>query len=574
MTMKLTVGSLQNDLDTVRDLLDRGAFFSITDAEKESLRRETADLSGKLESIQDSYLIVGLLGGTGVGKSTLMNALAQSEIASASHRRPHTEQALVYRYVEAQVPPQLFQTDLPWREITHQAEEIRQILLCDLPDFDSLLGQHREYVLKFLEFLDVLVWVTSPEKYADGRFYEFLQWVPKAEQNFYYVLNKADLLLEGQTREKGYGQLENVTAQFQRHLKENGMENPLVYALSSQEGLNPDKLSPWNQLAAFRHAIFQQRNLKQVAAIKTTNLDVEVRRLHGAFRQEVQNLRRFSDLLEDSIHALETHRPEWMKAGQTAIDLWLGRYVKQRVLSAERDPSPLVGPAHSIALLIHGWKGNGGGNSNPKADVGVFTPPEDIRASFRRQMEWLEDQVNHRILRQNLPASFRRRAGEILKVPKSFDALGQQFFDAVALRVTSPPLPSFWGFKIRQYATFSLLLICFILALGGKAAWQNVAANPQSANILSLLLSMLYALFSAKGLAALLSYALLNLFFAFRFYRHHRRLLQHLTEKMMASLKLDLGSVWEDKLNAVQSDLAQFRADIESQIAGLSVLKE
>jgi len=34
------------------------------------------------------------------------------------------------------------------------------------------------------------VWIISPEKYADERFYEFLKIVPKAKQNFYFVFNK------------------------------------------------------------------------------------------------------------------------------------------------------------------------------------------------------------------------------------------------------------------------------------------------------------------------------------------------------------------------------------------------
>jgi len=572
--MKLTVGSLQNDLEQIRDLLDRGSFFSITVEEKESLQTETTNLSEKLASIQAGYFTVGLLGGTGVGKSSLMNALARSDIASADHRRPHTDQALVYRYAETNVPPGLFQADLPWREITHEVKEIRQVFLCDMPDFDSLLGEHRDYVLNFLEYLDVLVWVTSPEKYGDGRFYEFLQMVPKAKRNFYYVLNKADLLFQGQALEKGYAQLESVTAQFQQHLKENGIENPFVYALSSQESLDSGTLSPWNHLPAFRHAVFQQRNLKQIAAIKTSNLDVEVQRLYVAFGKEIRNLKRFSQLLENSIEALEKHRPEWIKAGQGAIDLWLERYIKQNICSPQNDPSPLVGPGHSLALLLHGWKGKGATYENPQTDVAVFTPPEHVRATFRGRLEWLEDQVNHRILRQNLPASFRRRVQQILEVPKSFDGLGQQFFDAVALRVTSPPLPSFWGFKIRQYLTSSLLLIFLLVALGGKTAWQEILATPQSARILNLLFSTIYALFSTKGLAALVSYGLLNLFFAFRFYRRHRHLLQKVTEKIIASLKADLGSVWEDKLNAILADLTQLRADIQSQIAALSVMKK
>jgi len=138
--MKHLVRSLEKELDKIVTALEQRAFFSLTGEETQSLREEAGKLSEKLASIQSSYLTIGLLGGTGVGKSTLMNALAGAKIASASHRRPHTEQALVYRHVGASPPSSLVSTDIPLREITHEAEDIKQILLCDLPDFDSLMA--------------------------------------------------------------------------------------------------------------------------------------------------------------------------------------------------------------------------------------------------------------------------------------------------------------------------------------------------------------------------------------------------------------------------------------------------
>ena len=191
------VQSLQEEIDQTIHLLDLSLLFSFTREERDDLRGKATDLSKKLASVEGGFLTVGLLGGTGVGKSTLMNALAGSEIASTSHRRPHTDDILIYRYVEATAVPNLTLAEIPWREITHQEKAIRQILLCDLPDFDSLVGEHSRRALDFMEHLDVLIWVTSPEKYADGRFYDLLEQVPKARQNFYFVLNKVDLLFDG-----------------------------------------------------------------------------------------------------------------------------------------------------------------------------------------------------------------------------------------------------------------------------------------------------------------------------------------------------------------------------------------
>ena len=118
--MEHTVQALKGEINQFVDLLGRGALFSYTAEEARSLRGEAKSLTGKLGSIESSFLTIGLLGGTGVGKSTLMNALAGSEVASTSHRRPHTDQVLLYRHLEANPLPALALGDVPWREISQE----------------------------------------------------------------------------------------------------------------------------------------------------------------------------------------------------------------------------------------------------------------------------------------------------------------------------------------------------------------------------------------------------------------------------------------------------------------------
>ena len=572
--MKNFIRSLQKELDQIGDALEQRTFFSLTGEETQFLREETGKLLKKLDSIQESYLTIGLLGGTGVGKSTLMNALAGSVIASASHRRPHTNHALVYRHVGAITPSSLLSTVLPMQEITHEAEDIKQILLCDLPDFDSLMGDHRNYVIRFLEHLDILIWVTSPEKYADGRFYEFLLMVPKAEQNFYFVLNKADLFFQSKSLEIGYEQLTSVTARFQEHIKRNGIPGPLVFAISAKGALDSDQLPPWNQLTVFRHEIFQQRNIKEVTAIKAGNLDVEIQNLISAFKKEVLNLKVFDGILENSIKDIENQRPQWIKAGQEAIDLWLGKYIKQDVLSSKREPSILVGPGYALALLFQEWTKRTTDQNTTSSDPSYFTPPEVIRTSFKRRLEWLENRIKQRVLSQNLPSAFQEQLQERLDVPGVFEELGERFFHGVELRLGTPALPSFWGFKTKQYLVYLLLFGLFLLAIGGRNAWEAFLVAPGAGNILQLFLSCIHTLFSPKGLAALVSYALLNFFLAFRFYRRYRKLLQRASTRVIDSLKADLGKVWEMQLDALQDDLSHFKEAIQSQISTFSAIKK
>jgi len=267
--------SIHRKLDQFRVLLGGDALLSLAPEQQLTLREEAENLSLKLRSMQEGFLTVGLLGGTGVGKSTVMNALAGSEIASASHRRPHTDRVLIYTHEETgPLASPLPEKDLPWALVGHRSDAIRHVFLCDLPDFDSLLGEHRERVIRFLEHLDLLVWVTSPEKYGDGRFYEFLAQVPKAKQNFLFVLNKTDLLFQNESLEQGYQQLAQLARTFQEHLRKQSLNQPRLYVLSAREAILFEPLSPWNQFPSFKQEVFHRRDTKQIMAIKAANIDV------------------------------------------------------------------------------------------------------------------------------------------------------------------------------------------------------------------------------------------------------------------------------------------------------------
>jgi GTP-binding protein EngB required for normal cell division len=572
--MKPTAGSLQSEIHQLIDFLEQHSFFSLKVEELHALREEAKGLAEKMASIERGFLTVGLLGGTGVGKSTLMNALAGSEIASTSHRRPHTDHVLIYRYVAANVLPALALTDVPWREVTHRSDAIRQILLCDLPDFDSLMGEHREHVLHFLEHLDVLVWVTSPEKYADGRFYEFLHMVPKAGQNFYFVLNKMDLLFENEALEKGYEKLHVVSRSLQAHIKENGIEEPVLYTLSAQEASDSGHIVTWNQFPAFKQQIFQQRDVKTITAIKAANLDVEFHQLLRAFQKEVVNLEIFGRILETSLKELQQHRSSWVQAGQEAIDPWLSEHIRPHILACQGKPSLLLGPGYGLAVLIQEFLERFRGEKRTTRDFSNSVIPEEIAVPFLRRLEWVDDRLNQRILHQNLPSSFSEQLGEVLDVSRRFEEMKERFLGVVMFHPAESLLPSFLGFQVFQFLTYFFILAFFLLAIGGETVWGDLLNDPGVSSGLRLLLSCIHTLFSTGGLAALGSYALLNLFFAFRFYRGYRRRLHFLSQKILGILSGELMKIWEKELDSLSVDLSALRADVQSQVSTIHALKE
>ncbi|MCX5880018.1 MAG: 50S ribosome-binding GTPase [Deltaproteobacteria bacterium] len=568
-----TPESINRKLDQFRLLLANDSLFSLTAEQQHSLREDAEKISRKLRSLQESFLTIGLLGGTGVGKSTLMNALAGAEIASASHRRPHTDRVLIYSHEEAGVLPSLPGEDLPWTLIPHRSDTIRQVLLCDLPDFDSLMGEHRERVIEFLEHLDLLVWVTSPEKYGDGRFYEFLSQVPKAERNFIFVLNKTDLLFQDESLEQGYQQLTRLARTFQEHLHKQSIDQPRLYILAAQEALLPDPLSPWNQFPSFRQEVFHRRDTKQVTAIKAANLDVEVQRLFSSLEAEVLNLARFQQVLAQSEKELEEQRESWVQAGEEAIQLWLARRIKPVMQSYKRDPSHLVGPGYSLAILLRALQRDTSMETDRLLDPSKLQPPEDATAGFRKRLEWVDEHLSHSVLRQGLPSSFEEKTKKTINVERRFESLGENFLNAVTLHIVEPPLPAFRLFKTAQWVSYLMLLSVLLIAVGGEKAWLNVLNEPGVSSVLQLLISIINTLFNGKGLAALGSYVLLNLFLAFRFYRRYGTLLAKSSQKALDVLKKALLKAWGDCLNGVLLDLSKLREETREKMATIADIK-
>lgn len=155
----------------------------------EACQRAERQLIGELPPV----LIVALAGGTGVGKSTLINGLAGAPIAEAGQARPTTTQIVVYHHRE--VPLGGLPSELTYgaRFVAHEREELRFKVLVDTPDLDSFVREHRERTLDLLQAAGLVLYVFSPEKYLEERIWSVL----RAEREFSAtaaVLNKADTL--------------------------------------------------------------------------------------------------------------------------------------------------------------------------------------------------------------------------------------------------------------------------------------------------------------------------------------------------------------------------------------------
>jgi hypothetical protein len=161
----------------------------------EAGRAAHADSIRRMGFPGDAY-VLAFVGGTGVGKSSLLNALAGETVSAASVRRPTTSQPVAWvpgdeRAALAPLLDWLGVQDV--RE--HGANDLGPVAILDLPDIDSVATEHRARVEAILPRVDAVAWVTDPEKYHDAALHDdFLRaWLPRLARQV-IIVNKADRL--------------------------------------------------------------------------------------------------------------------------------------------------------------------------------------------------------------------------------------------------------------------------------------------------------------------------------------------------------------------------------------------
>lgn len=181
----------------------------------------------------EDVTVAALVGGTGSGKSSLLNAVMGAELAGTGGIRPTTSAPVAVTPRAAGEALDGYLSTLGIDEIHHEGPH-EWLCLIDMPDTDSVEVGHRLQVERLLPVLDALVWVIDPEKYRDADLHR-KQIAPLAAHSsrVVFVLNQVDRLDDETT--------DLVSADLLEALAEDGVEDPALVLTAADPPAGPPR---------------------------------------------------------------------------------------------------------------------------------------------------------------------------------------------------------------------------------------------------------------------------------------------------------------------------------------------
>jgi predicted GTPase len=269
-------------------------------------------------------LVVAFMGGTGVGKSSLLNKLAGQSIARTGVERPTSREVTLYHHQSVSIYQLDEKFPLQQIQLTQHTDSANEgVIWIDMPDFDSTEQKNKDIVMQWLPFVDVLIYVVSPERYRDNKAWRLLL-AEGARHAWLFVMNQWD---RGET-----AQYED----FKQQLTKAGFDSPLIYKTVCTEQLD----AQFSQLKSTIESLATEKTVEQL----------EMRTMQQRKNNLKQKLQQCVYLLGNEqgfAKLLEQHRASWAQT-QTVLNEGFDWPIKQASLTYSKTGS--MGKQEEIQL--------------------------------------------------------------------------------------------------------------------------------------------------------------------------------------------------------------------------------
>jgi GTP-binding protein EngB required for normal cell division len=472
-------------LEWLERAIDAAATLGLDVSEAKAIR-ETA--RQRLGFPADAY-VLALAGGTGVGKSSLLNAIAGQVVSAAGVRRPTTGHPVAWIPATSRVELAPLLDWLGVRDIReHSDSRGGPVAVLDLPDLDSITPENRAQVDELLPRLDAVAWVADPEKYQDALLHDdyLRRWGARIERQA-VVVNKSDRVPQGDA--------EKLRADLAARLRAEGLGSvPVMLATTLDGAAGTAEVRGWLESGVEAKRVVTGRlaaEARSAVADLATRAGVEP----GVAAPLIAQDRR-AQVLRDINHEV-----------MQVVDL--PGLERQAVAATRLAARPRGGgPMGPLTTFIYRWSGR----EQVAADPAGFLRRWRQRGSLARAVEPLR-----KVLSDALPAvpPAGRPAVAAAAEPGPLQARLSEAIDRAvdqqAATLKAPRSAIWWLIGIGQYIVTALLIFAALWFLtlwvsGGSpvGTWELplLGPVPQPVIFLTVVLVVGYLLARALGLHA------------------------------------------------------------------------